>query len=121
VAAGTTDVTVRALGVSQSFSVTVVAAPSFTLTFSSAPAGEVGDTLTASVTSNATLAHDYTFAVASSSAAVASAPVTLRLGIDDGEATPSSDFGIKALTAGTSTITVTGGSVPLTQLVTIAP
>jgi hypothetical protein len=52
---------------------------------------------------------------------VASAPITLRLGINDGESTPSSDFAVKALSAGTSTITVTGGAVVLSQLVTIAP
>jgi hypothetical protein len=112
-ATGTTNIVVIVDGQQQTCSVTVKN-PVFSLT----PAGTVlhNETTTIGINSDTLLAFDRTWALSSSNTGVAqvsSASVT------SGAGSFGTQFGLKAIAPGTSTITATSGSTTLTTTITV--
>ncbi len=114
--AGTTSIIVTTTSGTQTNNITVVSSPTYTL---SVPATiKVGSTVSATISSNAVVAANRSFTLASTNAAAAST-LSQNATIGPGTCSTSTTFGVKGVAAGTATISATIGTTTLTANVTV--
>lgn len=114
--AGSSDVTVNVNGISQTATITVVSAPTYSISMASSV--KVGSAVTATLSSNATVAADRTFTLSSSNPAVASVtPTSVTIG--PGSSSEQTTFGVRGVAAGTATITATINGRNITANITV--
>jgi hypothetical protein len=118
-AAGTVDVSATIDGTKKSYTVTVVAMPTFNLSVNSTL--KVGDVVEGVVSSNCVLAQNVSFDLASSMSGIGKvSPAKLTLG--PGTLGASAQFSLTGVAAGMTTITAMSTGVPtLMQTVTVTP
>jgi trimeric autotransporter adhesin len=114
--AGTATITATLGTITKTAVVVVVAKPTFTLGLGGAVS--LGTNLLGNLGSDSALPGDVVFTVTSSNPAVATvAPASVTLS----PVTQSSEIVVTPVTAGTTTITVTGGGATFTQAVVVSP